>query len=243
MKRLVRVAVLALAAMAVASGAIGGGTEGSRVPGKRGNAPLADDVIGVMRSSDSTIVVVREGSTVGSFSTEEASKDRDNYTYLANVIANNAITSSARSDSMATPVDVHSYRNLGLFLYALGSGGTGSDSLMTAARIAVQVRGHGVAVADTASSFPWQTMTGANASGVIDSVGNILQEDATTAGNGEFVWVIKHPAGLPRGVYVPLYADGQPHPPYISIRIRLLSILTASANTRLRVRVSLVGSN
>jgi len=227
----VRAAVAVLGIMAFASGAWAQtGSEGKDLPagqwtGLRVMGVAADSSQHLLRvNADGTLTIVDQSVSAAGL-------------YNVTLIQNNALTTSARSDSMTVPISLIGYKEAGLLLTAY------CDSATTSARLAVQIRVHGVAAVDTGSTYKWAKYSAAASR---DSIGDIANAPGSAAvvGPDEITWVVAKFPTQPRGLYLPLYGPGgeKPKPVYLSVRVRLLSMNndTAVTASRVKVRVGLV---
>lgn len=192
---------------------------------------LSGTVIGGVNLADSTFHLMKVDGD-NAVSILDSAPNRTTWTYWQNVIANNAMTPGL-IDSTVTPIYVQPYRRLALYVYG------NVDSLTSEARVAVQCRCHFTQSSDSLQTFPipWRTTQS-------DSAGDIFTDGTgTTIDHTEKYWTIKDKQLLPHGDVIPVPVPNVEFPcPYLSVRLRLLTLSGSAGLSRLKVRVNIVGA-
>jgi hypothetical protein len=141
------VGVAALLALAIPAFAQVVRQDGTSSPGT-GNKQLGTMFVGGISRADSVARMLTLDSN-GNLYTQDYARDRDNYG-VTTIYNNQLSCASATFMDSSLVYDTHAYRWMALLFYVTG------DSIQTGAtRIAVSVRAHNSASADSASAYPW----------------------------------------------------------------------------------------
>jgi hypothetical protein len=190
----------------------------------RGNPPKGLPIGGMIRA-DSTFQLFTTDAN-GALRTVDDTPDREaNTSFVLWSGAAGDTTAVGMADSTAI-MDTHGLRHLGLMLKAFW---TPTATILTL-RIAVQVRAHPTASADSVNTYPWAWTNVLNATGATSDtvrVGQNLTPDTVTPSSQELVVVFNQAGGnwtTRSRVYIPLYNNqGTEYwAPFTSIRVRVL---------------------